>query len=55
MKDKELKFEKIAVSHKVGGSGEDRVQGRGKWTGCRYYLGCVFGVGQDVFELSDLF
>ncbi len=57
MKDKELKFEEIDVSHKLDGSGEDRIQGRGKWTGCRYYSGCGFGVdplGQDVFKLNDL-
>ena len=54
MKDKELKFEEIEVSHTLGGTGEDHVPGRGNWTGCRY-SGCGFGVGQVVFKLSDLF
>ena len=34
MKDKELKVEEIEVSHTLGGTGEGRVQGRGKWRGC---------------------
>ncbi len=33
MKDKEFKFEEIEVSHTLGGVGEGRVQGRGKWRG----------------------
>jgi hypothetical protein len=36
---KETKLEEIEVSHTLGGSGEGRVQGRGKWTGCRCYSG----------------
>ena len=35
MKDKELNFKEIEVSHTLGGAGEVRVQGRGKWRGCR--------------------
>jgi hypothetical protein len=35
MKDKELKFKEIQFSHILGGGGEGRVQGRGKWRGCR--------------------
>ena len=34
MNDKELKREEIDVSHTLGGVGEGRVQGRGKWRGC---------------------
>ena len=34
MKDKELKLKDID-----GGTGEGRVQGRGKWRGCRSYSG----------------
>ena len=34
MKDKEEKVEEIEVSHTLGGVGEGRVQGRGKWRGC---------------------
>jgi len=37
MKDKQLKLEEIEASHTLGGSGEGRVQGRGKWRGCTYY------------------
>ncbi len=38
MKDKELKpLEDIEASHTLGGAGEGRVQGRGKWRGCRCY------------------
>ena len=33
--DKELKLEETEVSHTLGGAGEGRVQGRGKWRGCR--------------------
>ena len=33
MKDKELNLEEIEASHTLGGSGESRVQGRGKWKG----------------------
>ncbi len=31
--------EEIEVFHTLGGSGEGRVQGRGKWRGCRCYSG----------------
>ncbi len=31
MKDKELKLEEIEVSNTLGGAGEGRAQGRGKW------------------------
>ena len=41
MKDKELKSEEIDVSLTLGGVGEGRVQGRGKWRGC------------DAIKLSD--
>jgi hypothetical protein len=34
MKDKEQKSEEIDVSPTLGGVGEGRVQGRGKWRGC---------------------
>ena len=34
-KDKKIKLEEIEVSHTLGGVGEGRVQGRGKWRGCR--------------------
>ena len=34
MKDKELMLEEIEATHTLGGAGEGRVQGRGKWTGC---------------------
>ena len=37
MKDKELKLEEIEASHTLGGAGEGRVQGRGKWRGCIFY------------------
>ena len=37
MKDNQTKLEEIEVSHKLGGAGEGRVQGRGKWRVCRYY------------------
>jgi hypothetical protein len=37
MKDKELRLEEIEVSHTLGGVGEGRVQGRGKWRGYTYY------------------
>ena len=37
MKDKELKLEEIEASHTLGGAGEGRVQGRGKWGGCTCY------------------
>ena len=33
MKDKELKLEEIEAPHTLGGAGEGRVQGRGKWRG----------------------
>ena len=39
MKDKDLKFEEIESSHTLGGSGEGRDQGRGKWRGCKFYPG----------------
>ena len=39
MKDKELKLEEIEVTHTLGGAGEGRVQGRGKWRGCMMYSG----------------
>jgi hypothetical protein len=41
MKDKEVKLEEIETSHTIGisGTGEGRVQGRGKWRGCRYASG----------------
>ena len=37
MRDKEIKFEEIEVSHTLGGTGKGGVQGRGKWRGCTYY------------------
>ena len=37
MKDKVVKVEEIEVSHTLGGSGEGRVQGRGKGRGCTFY------------------
>ena len=37
MKEKELKREEIEASHILGGAGEGRVQGRGKWRGCTCY------------------
>ena len=37
VKDKEMKIENIEVSLTLGGSGEGRVWGRGKWTGCTGY------------------
>ena len=37
MKDKEMKFEEIEVTHTLGGAGEGGVQGRGKWRGCTCY------------------
>ena len=37
MKDKDIKFEEIETSHTLGGSGERRVQGRGKWRGYTSY------------------
>ena len=37
MKDKEIRFEEIETSHTLGGTGEDRVQGRGKWRGFTCY------------------
>ena len=39
MKDKEIKLKEIEVSHKLGGVGKGRVQGREKWRGCRRYTG----------------
>jgi hypothetical protein len=33
MKDKGLQLEEIEAYHTLGGSGEGRVQGRGKWSG----------------------
>jgi hypothetical protein len=39
MKDKELKLEEIVASHTLGGAGEGRVQGRGKWRGFKCYSG----------------
>jgi hypothetical protein len=35
MKDKELLLDEIEASHTLGGVGEGRFQGRGKWRGCR--------------------
>jgi hypothetical protein len=35
MKDKELKIEETESSRTLGGTGEGRVQGRGKGLGCR--------------------
>jgi hypothetical protein len=37
VKDKEIKLEEIETTHTIGigGTGEGRVQGRGKWRGCR--------------------
>ena len=37
MNDNQIKIEEIESSHKLGGVGEGRVQGRGKWRVCRYY------------------
>jgi hypothetical protein len=37
MKDKKPKLEEIEASHTLGGAGEGRVQGRGKWRGYRCY------------------
>jgi hypothetical protein len=34
MKDKQLKLEEIESFYTLGGVGEGRVQGRGKWRGC---------------------
>jgi hypothetical protein len=34
VKDEEIKLEEIETSHRLGGVGEGRVQGRGKWRGC---------------------
>jgi hypothetical protein len=40
MKGKELKLKEIhEASHTLGSAGEGRVQGRGKWRGCRCYAG----------------
>ena len=45
-KDKDLEVEEIESSLTQRGSGEGRVQGRGKWRGCRYYSGVSVGVRQ---------
>jgi hypothetical protein len=37
MEDKELKLVEVEASHTLGGSGEGRMLGRGKWRGCRCY------------------
>jgi hypothetical protein len=42
MKDKEVKLEETEASHTLGGVGEGRVQGRGKWRGCRCYSGVKY-------------
>jgi hypothetical protein len=39
MKVKELNLQEIEVSLTLGGTGEGRVQGRGKLRGCRCYDG----------------
>ena len=39
MKDNQTKLEEIEVSHKLGGAGEGRVQGKGKWREFRCYTG----------------
>jgi hypothetical protein len=39
MKDNEIKVKEIKVSHTLGGAGEGRVQGRGKWRECICYAG----------------
>jgi len=42
MKDIELKLEEFEASHTLRGAGEDRVQGRGKRSGCT----CYFAAGR---------
>ena len=37
MKDKQVNLEEIETSHTLGGTGEDRVQERGKWRGYTCY------------------
>ena len=37
VKDKGLKLDEMKVSRTLGGAVECRVQGRGKWRGCRCY------------------
>jgi hypothetical protein len=37
MKDKEVKVGEIETPLILGESGEGRVQGRGKWSTCRFY------------------
>ena len=37
MKENEVNLDQIEVSHTLGGSGEGRVQGRGKWRWCRFF------------------
>ena len=46
MKDKTLNLEETEVSNTLGGTGEGRVEVRGKWRGCRYYF--TFGKGTGV-------
>ena len=39
MKGNELKLKEIEASHTLGGAGEGRVQGKGKWREFRCYTG----------------
>jgi hypothetical protein len=43
MKDQEIKLDECEVSFTLGGAGEGRVQGRGKWRGCRCYSAVTHG------------
>ena len=43
MKDKQLKLEEIESFYTLGGVGEGRVQGRGKWRGCRFFSNSGLG------------
>ncbi len=53
-KDKEQKLEELESSHTLGGAGEGRVQGRGKWRGYTWERGHGEGVGvYDTLMVSD--
>ncbi len=44
-KDKKLKIEEIAASHTLGGAGQGRVQGRGKWRDATLLSGTLWCIG----------
>jgi len=51
VKDKGLKLDEMKASRTLGGAVECRVQGRGKWRGCRCYSdesGDLEGIYKDI-------